>query len=719
MKFLLRVLFVVVLATVGAFAQIPSPSASPPPPVDSNVVRISTDLIQIDVTVTDSRGKAITDLSPDEIEIFENGKKQKITNFSFNSTAAASNAPAEKAKVPDKDNVPLTAKVLRRENVRRTMALVVDDLSLSWESAIATRKALKKFVDEQMESTDLVAIIETGAGVGALQQFTSDKRALYAAIDHVKWNPVGYGETSAFAGLEPTLLQQRKALGDASISMEDIQEERSKNNAKDDERASVFASGTLGALAYVVAGMSELPGRKTVVMFSEGFRLTQRDDYGLESGGRVASMIKKIIDLANRSSVVIYTVDARGAQTTAFSPKDLIVIDTPDEISQSLATRTDHLRSTQEGLTFLAKETGGMAVINNNDLTGGLLKVLEDKSYYLVGYVPDEETFDPAVRRYNQLEVKVSRPGAKVRYRSGFFNVATAEDNAAPAVKSPVQQLKAALTSPFAAEGVTVRLNALFGNDQANGSYVRSLLHIDASDLTFTDEKDGMKKVVFDVLAVSFGENGQAADQIAKTYTFPIKPEIYERLRADGFVYDLVFPVKDPGTYQYRMAIRDTVSGRIGSASQFIEVPNLKKKQLTLSGIALVSYSPDQWNRRAASNDGSSGRGPIADTALRRIKSGSVLQYGYDIYNAKPGPSKHPNLNARIRIFRDGKIFLDGTPHSVPTDGQKDLARIHASGAIEAGRSMVPGDYILQVVVTDENGKQLSASQFLQFEVVQ
>jgi VWFA-related protein len=524
---------------------------------------------------------------------------------------------------------------------------------------------------------------------------------LYSAIERVKWNPLGYAGTSSFASIEPTLLQQRKALGDPSLTEQDLQNERMKIAEAEDERSGVFANGTLTALAYLIGGMGELPGRKSVVLFSEGFKLRQHNDRGLAMDGRVSESLKHLVDLANRSSVVFYTVDARGPAPTAFSSKDLIIIDTPDEINETMAIRTEQLRSTQEGLGYLAAETGGIAIRNNSDLSGGIRRVLDDHSYYLVGYLPDEETFDPAKRRFNQLEVKVSRPGTRVRYRSGFFNVAADMGSTASAVKTPVQQLKAALSSPFAAAGLTLRLNAIFGNDPATGSYVRSLLHINASDLTFTDERDGMKKVVFDVHAVS------------------IRPEVFDKLRSEGFVYDLVFPVKNPGAYQYRMVVRDTASGKIGSASQFIEVPNLKKGQLTVSGIALVSYSPDQWNRMAASKDGSGGRGPIADTALRRIKSGSVLQYGYEIYNAKPGPSRQPKLNARIRVFHDGKIFLDGRQQSVTTDGQKDPQRIHASGAIEAGKSMLPGDYILQVVVTDENGKQLTASQFLQFEVVE
>src|SRR5207302_7509071 len=94
--------------------------------------------------------------------------------------------------------------------VRRTIAVVVDDLGLSFESAYYVRRALKKFVDEQIQTGDLVAIIRTGAGIGALQQFTSDKRMLYAAVERIKWNPLGRGGVGAFA---PISSSQTTSLG--------------------------------------------------------------------------------------------------------------------------------------------------------------------------------------------------------------------------------------------------------------------------------------------------------------------------------------------------------------------------------------------------------------------------------------------------------------------------------------------------------------------------
>src|SRR5690606_29582610 len=124
----------------------------------------------------------------EEVEIYENGKKQQISNFSFvsNVRERTQQEPSEKV---DRNAPLLPTSPIKQENVRRTVALVVDDLTLSFESTYHVRRALRKFVDEEMQDGDLVAIIRAGAGIGALQQFTADKRMLYAAIEKVKWNP--------------------------------------------------------------------------------------------------------------------------------------------------------------------------------------------------------------------------------------------------------------------------------------------------------------------------------------------------------------------------------------------------------------------------------------------------------------------------------------------------------------------------------------------------
>ncbi|MGE3468287.1 MAG: VWA domain-containing protein, partial [Pyrinomonadaceae bacterium] len=631
-KISLPFFFVLALA-LPVLSQIPSPS--PTPPVDNDVVKISTNLIQVDVTVTDSKGKAIQDLRPDEIEIYENGQRQTITGLTF---VSSGRTLIKQEKEVGKDVVPVPPSTVRPELVRRTVALVVDDLSLSFESAYQTRRALKKFVDEQMEDGDLVAIIRTGAGIGALQQFTSDRRMLYAAIEKVRWNPLGSGGVSVFAPLMAVIPPDPDApepeAGERTI--EGIEREFN------DFREGYFATGTLGALDYVIRGMSDLPGRKSIILFSDGFPMFNTNAQGFLEGSQALDPMKRLVDRANRASVVIYAMDPRGLVYTGLTVQDNTSGRTAQQLDTEAANRRTRLSDTQDSLKFLSEETGGFALINNNDLIGGVRRVLEDQSYYLVGYEPDGDTFDPAKRRFNNIEVKVLRRGAKARYRSGFFNVADRDKPASPMGTTPTAQLEYALVSPFAVNGIDVRLNALFGVDTKNASYVRSLLHVDASDIKFTDGENGTKKAVFSVLAMSFGDNGQVVDELYKGYTLTIRPDTYERMRAEGFVYHFLFPVKKAGAYQYRVAIRDSGGGQVGSASQFVQVPDLKKKRLITSSIVLESVTAAEWDRAASSPSAAIASDPLTDTALRRVRLGTVLRYGFEVYNAKLDKARQP-----------------------------------------------------------------------------
>lgn len=715
-------LFVSIFAvSVAGQQRVAVPTPLPTPVSDDDtVVKVSTTLIQMDVTVTDRKGRIIRDLKPEEIEIFENGKKQPITNFSFISSEKP-NDNIERANVNDASGIPRPPVPVRPENIRRTFALVVDDLSLSFESTYQVRRTLRKYLDENMQEGDLVAIIRTGAGIGALQQFTSDKRVLYAAIERVKWNPLGRGGIGAFAPIEPTPMEQQAASGDTTITEEDLEDERNAINSFDDFRSGTFATGTLGALRYIVEGMGELPGRKSVVLFSDGFRLLERDRQGFSGRGGVMDFMDRLIETANRASVIFYSIDARGLQYTGFTAADRITDTSPEAMSRNMSARSNELFETQSGLQYLAKETGGFAILNNNSLIGGMRRVVEDQSYYLVGYTPDDDTFDPQKRRFNKLEIKVTRPDTLVRYRSGFFNIEDKDFNTRPKIEmTPNQQVQKALTSPFAVNDIALTLNSLYGNDLNGGNYVRSLLHVDASSLKFVDAPNGKRKAEIAVLAVSYGDNGVVVDQSTNGYTIEADDAAYQRLIRDGFVYNFIFPVKKPGAYQYRVVLRDQLAARVGSASQYIEVPNFKKGRLMLSGMVLQQHDLDAWNRgELGTNDRAKQNAVMNDTALRRFKQGSVLQFAYEMYNAKLDGAKRPNISTRIRLFRERQLILDGAEKPYDPTGQPDMQRLKTAGAISLSKDMTPGDYILQIIVTDNlaKGKQKTVTHFITFEV--
>lgn len=698
--------------------------AQNPPDDGEDVVKITTTLIQLDVTVTDSKGNPVKDIKPEEIEIYENGEKQKVSNFSFISGAAEkTNEPVDK---PEKKNVPVLppTTTVRPGQIRRTIALVVDDLTLSFQSVYYVRSALKKFVDEQMQDGDLVAIIRTGAGIGALQQFTSDKRQLYAAIEKVRWNPIGNGGVGAFAPIEPTLddaaRQMKKSGEDDNDDDDDAASPISDLNSF---RESVFATGTLGAINYVVRGMQELPGRKSVMLFSDGFALFTKSKNGFIDSSRVLDSLRRLVDAANRASVVIYTMDARGLVVTGLTAADNTSGKSAQQIEQSLSDRNAKLFDTQEGLIYLAKQTGGLSVINNNDLSGGIRRMLNDQSYYLIGYEPDEEVFDPQKRRFNTIEVKVKREDVRVRYRSGFFGVSDDEIAKIPKTNlTPSQKIMNALTSPFANNEIPLRLNAVFGNDpKQGGSYIRSFLHINTDNIKFTDTPDGKKKAVFDVLGVAFGDNGMLVDNVNKKFTATVDEETYKLVKEKGFIYDFVFPIKKAGAYQLRVAVYDTASENVGSANQFVEAADINKKQLMLSGVIVSNLTLKDWQNIMDGKEPEKPLDPISDTALRQFKRGTVLSYGAAVYNPKIGAAGKPDLTSQIKLFKDGKAIYEGKVQPISSDNIKDVQRIGANGSLTLGMKMEPGEYVLQVIVTDNlaKKKRQTVSQFVPFELVQ
>lgn len=692
----------------AAAGQIPSPS----PAEADEVVRISTSMIRVDVTVTDKKGKVVRDLRPDEIEIYENGEKQKISGLTFISSVRETEKNVPRSSSPA---APLPPTPIKPEGVRRTIALVVDDLTLSWESTYYVRRALRKFVDEQMQAGDLVAIIRTGAGIGALQQFTTDKRQLLAAIERVKWNSAGNGGIGAFAPLQPRM--------DTGEPEEEPQPgERTQEGIErefNDFRESVFATGTLGAVNYIVRGMSELPGRKSILLLSDGFKMFTQDASGFRDSGRVMESLRRLVDQANRASVVVHTMDARGLVVTGLTAADNTSGRSPEQLESAMNDRRDQLFDTQAGLRYLAAQTGGTSIVNNNDLVGGIRKILDDQSYYLVSYEPDGDTFDPKTRRFNKLEVKVTRPDTRVRYRSGFFGVADEKIAAAKPV-SGIQRLYDALISPFAVNEMSVHLNALFGSDRRAGSFVRSLVHVRAEDITLTDEPDGLKKGVFDILAVGFGDNGVPVDQISKTYTITMRKDVYERFMKTGLVYNFTFPVKKPGAYQLRVALRDHATGKVGSANQFVDVPNLKKGRLTLSGVALESASLKDFEARNRSQPLPIDSSSEADTALRKFKRGNVLTYGFLIFNARSERGQGPDLTSRLRVYRDGKVIFTGNPLPVNVNGSTDPKAIIYMSSLILGTEMGVGDYVLEVAITDKRAKEKyrTTTQFVPFEIV-
>jgi VWFA-related protein len=674
-------------------------------PSQEGVIRINVNLVQVDAVVTDSKGKPVTDLTANDFEVLQDGKPQTITNFAFinvkersaSFTRTSTAQPRNGAAVPPPPPI-----ALRPDQIRRTIAIIVDDLGLSFDSVVRVREAAKKWVDTAMQPGDMVAVIRSSAGMGALQQFTNDKRLLNAAIDRVQYH-FGRVGVSSFG-----------PIGAASPV---------DTTAFDEEVRQSYLQGTFGAIQYVIQGLRELPGRKSIILFSESMELTFQQGTNLVNTRNMTQLtnedrMRRLADAANRSSVVISAVDPRGLVYTGPTAEDNLGGLPPQQIAQISSQRSQQFIASQDGMFILSQKTGGLFVQGTNDISSALGQVIDDgDGYYLIGYSPQESTFDEKNGlRFHAINVRVKQPGLRVRSRTGFYG--TPDRQQAPPPETKQAQLVRALVSPFSTGSLRVRLTTLFSNDEKQGSFINVLLHIDAHDLTFKKEEDGSRSDVVDVAAVTFDADGRQIDGVDRTYRFHIPEQSYEEVRRKGLVYSAHVPVKKAGPYQMRVVLRDDTNQQLGSATQFIDVPDVSKDRLFLSGI-LIGADQTQTQPAGLSAEGAlPADDPDGTPAVRIFKPGTAITYAYQILNARAGRDKKPELETQMRLFRDGRQVYSSMPAPVSTEKLENPRRLLGAGRMQLTQ-IPPGQYVLQIVISDKLRKEKDrvASQSIDFEV--
>jgi len=742
----LAILLVLAIYSQALAQQPATPPPAPEPPATQtsaiadreDTLRISTNLVQLDFVVTDKRGNQVTDLRTEDIEIFEDGRSQQISNFAYIPTgpAAPTTAESKADSLAAKSSVPSPATPARRENVRRTIAIVFDDLGMSFPRVGPAQSALRKFVTEQVQPGDLVAIIRTGGEVGALQQFTKDKRQLLAAVDRLRWNNCSRGGLYITRPLTQNVLARRLGMGGGGIEYAGELPACSQSSL----------DATFQSIRFIIGGMRELPGRKSVIILSDTIPVEADEQLtgtasplnfnnasyaGAPSDRRnYSDPLRRISELAIRSSVVIYGIDTRGLPALNISAADQVAgLSGPQihevmggPITSAVASgRHGDMIGGRAGMESLANETGGLTVKNNNDISLGLGRIMNDlQGYYLVGYRPTSETFN---RRFHKIKARVrNRPDLIVRTRTGFFGLAE-EEELRPRASTAADRFLVALTSPFAAGDLDVQLTPSFTNTSSAGSLLRTMLHIDTRGLTFKPEAKGWESTDLVLRGVLFGDNGKIVTEHRHQFTLRLRGGTLQRVRSKGLDYVFNMPVKKPGAYQFRIAVLDPISGRIGSAGQFVEVPDLKKRRLTLSGLIVRGLIPAAGlpaRPFTMAGDSDSEQQDVATPAVRRFNQHMLLDYTYVVFNARYDKStSRPDLKVRTQIFRDGQSVYD---QEAPVEAgvQTDSVRAVAGGRLQLGQEFGPGDYVLQLTITDPLAPKdhRTATQWIDFEIV-
>jgi VWFA-related protein len=546
----------------------------PPPDQPDDVVRVNTELVQSDVTVFDKQGRFVDGLQADQFELRIDGKPQPVVFFERVTTGSA----AEEKQLSAAREQKTTPTIVNKEAGRsaadrgRVVFFFVDDRHLTAENVTRTRKALSQFIENEMLQNDLVAVVSTSGRIGFLQQLTTNKSVLRAAVARLS----DQRKTEAYAGKVPISEYDadQVALGNnrelfnylvlataAEFQMDPALAANMVRNrvAQVEAQARASTTDTLTVLESLMRSSAPLPGRKIIFFISGGFVTDPR-------GSSVFDRLHRVTKTAAQVGAVIYTMDARGTFVNIYT--DASTNPYPDFTGHVSRNVFAEGQATQESLHTLADDTGGRAFLGSNSFADGFRQALaESSNYYLLAWRPAREEDRGGKTRFT-VSIK-GRPDLKVRVRRGFMglpalaNVSTSTKESG-SESSPDSELLAALGSLYPVRALPVSLSVGYVNTPSKGMMLTATMRIDLAAFDPTSLKDDI-----DVMGVALDDRGSIFSFKQKVN---INPEAMLTAGQNFALWKQDLFVR-PGLYQVRVAVRDRKTGRTGSAMQWLEIP--------------------------------------------------------------------------------------------------------------------------------------------------
>ena len=702
----LKILLCFQLATLIALAQTP-PKPTPSREQSDDIVKIFTELRQTDVMVFDAKGKFVDDLKREDFELRVDGKPTPITFFE-RVEAGAGNEEAQWLAVrerpaPAKEPVPTT--------YGRKVIFVVDDIHLSATSIVQARELIRKYIEYEQTENDEVQIVSASGRVGFFQQLTDTKIVLRKATERLTYYQrtgkdydvppmssyqafqIERGDTDTLDYFVDEMIKRNRFI--PRTQAVDIVRARAANVMR---QASQWVLKTLGALDQTIRDAASLPGRKLLFFISDGFLV--HSNYT-----DMSNAIRSLGSNAARAGVVIYSIDARGLVVTLVDDGT-----GSDPTGRLLRASQGEVFAFQDPLNALAQDSGGRALFNNNDLFTAVENGLKETSfYYLLGWTPERTGESPHKFRRIELAV-IGRPDLTVRVRKGSFNLETPKPKRLETAKpQPVEaKLQEALVAKTPVRDLPLALAVSYVDTPDKGSSLSVSMEIPTEVLSSNADDEKLSASV-DFAGAVFDQEGKS------TSTFGQRVTLGEALKTDGrrLKYThTVFP--KPGLYQVRVAARDALSGRVGTAKSWIEIPNLSQKKLTLSSIVV-------GERLAASNIEVVGvprlfSNQIPLNITRRFKPDSFLRCLVFVYNAsRTGSDRMSDVAIQVQVLRNNKPVITTPVRQIPTQPSHDQDRLPYATEISL-KGLAPGRYVLSISAIDRAAKT-SASEQLRFDI--
>jgi VWFA-related protein len=687
MRLRLGLLLALPASFVGGFPA--GAQESPAPPL---LAPVDAERVEVDLVVRDKDGRLLRDLDLGDVEVLEDGVRQDVDSLTW-----VEHAPGGAPPSPEPVFV----------------ALVFDRLGPA--SRRFARQAALEYLSGPRPGTE-VGVFAIDRGLSVPQGFTDDASALREAVESMTSRTAtalaGKREReltrNAYHGLGEGLGQAHVASAESRgapecrgreevrIRLNELLESRLVESFESLERDQQGFAST-HALLSLIAGLSALPGRKAVLLFSEGLAIPSN----------VEATYRSVIGAANRARVSVYTVDAGGLRVE--SPADELRR-TLDTVKTRSRYDTDGGRLTEESLLGLqeknegamrlapastlvplADETGGFALSGTNDLAEGLSRFEEElRSHYVLSYAPRNRDFDG---RFRRIEVKVGRPHGRLQARKGYLALRTA-------LPVPVLPHEAAalamLDAPPGPQDVPLRVRGLQFPESEGASRVPILVEVPAGAFGFDRDDEAQRyRQDFTILVRVRNASGQVVAKASEQYPLSGSLDRLEEARRSRVLFyrEMRLP---PGVYTLEAVALDARTGHGGTAVASLDVPRADPGRLRASSLMVVGRA----EKVAAGRGGEPGPLQYRDVLMYpdlgqrlRREAGRPLAF---FLSAWPAPGR-PEVDARVEILRAGRPVAAAKPFELHPDPDGRIGMVSTLPL----DSLAPGAYELRVTLTD------------------
>src|SRR5882724_7258004 len=604
----------------------------------TDVIKVTSNLVNLDVIVKDKKGKAVTDLKAEDFTVSENGVPQHIEFF--DSTLTSENGAGRPATaIVSTQPKPVNPLGLPRNII----ALVLDGQSTELANLKHVREGIEKYIRERISDSDSVALFSIAGGLQLLQSFTRDKAKLLAAVNQA-YTSSNVSKTSEARSLAQDINSIREKL--SAGPTEPIPETPAGGAAGSAAAEALIAQHVLeqymqlrsalsvqqtrpvlAALAAICEGLRRIPGQKTLAMFSEGFVAPETLDWQVQS----------TIDIANRANVAIYIIDSSGLTGGTPTSGALVASSPLAGISGANSmenrrrvgggesvfdiTRQEGLNRQQDLLYKISEDTGGRFIKNTNDIAMGLDRIdSEIRSRYTLAYRSTDANFDGSFRK---VKIEVSRPDTNVVARPGYYAIPPSQI----VPFSPEDQKLLANFSNMEAHSTLPLAMELSPFRSREGYYTVPLSFEIPPNAVQFDRKGEKQRLQLEVLAVIRNEGeDRILSRLGGNFDVALTPQQYESIMNDKISYRQDMQL-EAGNYTVDLIVRDRLSGKVAA----------KRERLVLPVAGSNFWTTDAVLSRHA------------EPLKQATRSGDVLSEG-DV-QVRPSPSREFHATDNLIIF--------------------------------------------------------------------